>query len=146
MTRPRRPHGVIYGLLAGSLAINLIGFGYLGATGFKAEKTKPPRTVERTIDYVAARYPDPVGDAVRKRLEARRDALQNALAEMRDARRSARRAMSDEPLDKERVSAAFANSRDKAAKFQSVVHGAIVDALPDVTEPARASIDKNGAE
>lgn len=146
MTTTRRPHGLIYGLLAVSLAINLVGVGYFAATGFKETKSRPPKTVERTIDFVAARYPDAVGEAVRKRLEARRDLLQGALAEMKDARRAARKTMGEEPLDRNRVEAAFANSREKVAKFQSLIHGAIVEALPDLPEPARASIDKNESE
>ena len=139
----RRPHGLIYGLLGLSLAVNLVGAGYLGYVG---TRPKPPRTVENTINFVSERYPKAVGAEIRKKLEERRPELRRALDDMKDARRATRDAMGDTPLDKARVDAAFAEARAKAADFQKVIHGAIADAMPDLSDTERAKIDRNEAD
>jgi uncharacterized membrane protein len=137
----RRPRTLVYGLLAASLAINLIGAGYLGFVGFRPKP--PPRTAESTIDFVTRRFPGPVAEAVRAKLEERRDALRDALREMRAARRETRDAMSDAPFDAARAEAAFADARGKAADLQKVIHSAIIAALPGVPEAERAKIDRS---
>jgi uncharacterized membrane protein len=139
----RRPHGVVYGLLATSLAVNLVGTGYLG---YLELRPKPPRSVETTIDFVAHRYPSGVGTAVRARLKERRADLQRAFDEMKAARRATRDAMAAQPFDPARVEAAFAESRAKSADFQKVIHGAIIAALPNLAETDRAKIGKNAAD
>ncbi len=139
----RRPHGAIYGLLAASLALNLVGAGYLG---YVSLRPKPPRTVGSTIDFVSGRFPDAVGAAIREKLEARRPELSQALAEMKEARRATRDAMAAAPLDRARVEDAFALSRRKTEAFQKVVHGAIMDALPDVPPGDLAKIDRSDGE
>lgn len=143
----RRPHGVVYALLALSLAVNLIGAGYYLGSGFAERRdvrhSKPPRTIESTIDFVSSRYPKPVAAAVKAKLETRRDELKVALDEMRAARRETRQAMREEPLDKARVEAAFASARDKGDAFQRVVQRAVIDALPDVPQSERGAMDKD---
>lgn len=143
----RRPHGVIYALLAVSLAANLVGAGYFLGSGYNkkwgAARNKPPRTVESTIDFVSSRYPKSVGEAVRQKLEARRADIALALDEMKAARRETRKAIREEPLDKARIEAAFAASREKGGNFQRLIQGAIVEALPDVPESERGSIEKD---
>lgn len=139
----RRRSGFVYGLLAVSLAVNLVGAGYLGFVGLRP---KPPRTVESTIGFVSARYPAAVGAAVREKLEARRSTLERALGEMKAARRATREAMSAKPLDTAKVDAAFAEARAKTADFQKVVHDAIVEALPGVPEAELAKVDRSEAD
>ncbi|MFC7051570.1 periplasmic heavy metal sensor [Hansschlegelia quercus] len=136
----RRPRALVYGLLAASLAINLIGAGYFGFVGFRP---KPPRTAESTIDFVTRRFPAPVAEAVRAKLEERRDELREAMKEMRAARRETRDAMSDAPFDADRADKAFADARAKSSDFQKVIHSAIISALPGVPEADRAKIDRN---
>lgn len=136
----RRPHGLVYALLAVSLAVNLVGAGYLGYGSFRH---KPTRTVDSTIDFVASRYSKSIGVAVREKLEARRADLTVALDEMKAARRDTRRAIREQPLDKERVETAFATAREKSQSFQRLIQSAIVDALPDVPEKDRAAIEKD---
>lgn len=140
----RRPGVFILGLLALSLAVNLVAAGYLGFVGFRPKP--PPRTVENTIDFVSARYPDEVARAIRGKLLERRADLASALEEMKAARRATRSAMGDEPLDQAKVDAAFAAARDKAASFQKVIHGAIADALPQVAATDRAKIDRSESD
>ncbi|MFC3693023.1 periplasmic heavy metal sensor [Chenggangzhangella methanolivorans] len=143
----RRPHGLVYALLAVSLAVNLIGAGYFLGAGFadyrSARHGKPPRTVESTIDYVAGRYPAPVAAKVRAKLEAKRPELSTAFDEMRLARRETRKAIKQQPLDKARIEAAFAASRDKAVAFQQLIQSAIIEALPDLPESERNAIEKD---
>lgn len=139
----RRPHGFIYALLALSLAVNLIGAGYLG---YGSWRTKAPRSVDSTIDFIANRYPKGVGDKVRERLQAKRADIAQALDELKEARRATRRAMGEQPLERDRVEAAFAHSREKADAFSRLVHGAIVDALPELPEIERGGIDKNESD
>jgi uncharacterized membrane protein len=143
----RRPHGVVYALLALSLAVNLVGAGYLVGWGYSkkwgGERHRPPRTVESTINFVASRYPKSVGEAVRQKLEARREEIAVALDEMKAARRETRQAIREQPLDKNRIEAAFAASREKAANFQRLIQTAIVEALPDLPESERGTIDKD---
>lgn len=147
MTTARRPHGLIYALLALSLAVNLIGAGYYLGSGFaeyrNGRHAKSPRTVESTIEFVASRYPKAVAATVRQKLEAKRPEIKVALDEMRAARRETRRAIKQEPLDKDRIEAAFAASRDKVAAFQRLVQGAIIEALPDLPESERGAIEKD---
>jgi uncharacterized membrane protein len=143
----RRPHGVIYALLALSLSANLIGAGYFLGSGYNTKwggsRSKQPRTVESTIDFVSSRYPKSVGDAVRQKLETRRADIALALDEMRAARRETRAAVRQEPLDKARVEAAFSASREKSANFQRLIQTAIIEALPDVPESERGVIEKD---
>lgn len=134
----RRPHGFIYALLIASLAVNLIGAGYFG---YGSWRTREPRTVDRTIDYIANRYPKGVGDKVRERLLAKRTEVATALDELKKARRDARHAMREQPLNRDRVEAALALSREKSSALQSVIHGAIVDALPEAPETERGGIE-----
>lgn len=138
----RRPHGIVYGLLGVSLALNLVGAGYLGFAGWR----KPNRTVESTIDFVTARYPSSVRQAVRDTLEDRRADLRTALQELRDARRGARDALSAPDIDRAKVDAAFAQSREKAAAFQSVIHAAIAEAVAKLPAAERAKIDGGGGD
>lgn len=133
----RRPHGVVYGLLAASVAINLVGAGYLGYTGFRP---RPPKTVENTIDFVSGRYEGKAGEAIKDRLEAHRQELRSALDDMKDARRETRRTMRDTPFDKARVEAAFAAARDKGQAFQSVIHKSIVEGVSAVEQKDRDAI------
>lgn len=139
----RRPHGFIYALLAVSLAANLVGAGYYG---YGSWRTKEPRGVDRTIDYIANRYPKGVGDKVRERLQAKRGDISTALDELKEARRATRHAMREKPLNRERVEAAFTKSREKSAALQSVIHGAILDALPDAPETERGGIQGDEAD
>lgn len=142
----RRPHGVIYALLALSVAVNLIGAGYFGYQSFagaRGKGGKGPRTVENTIDFIANRYPKTVGDKVRQRLEQRQFELGKALDELKVARRATRRAMREDPVNKQHVEESFATLREKAGNFQKLIHGAIVDALPDLPEADREVIDKS---
>ena len=141
----RRPHGLVYGLLALSLAINLIAAGFVGYqqfSGTRGKGGKGPRNIETTIDFIASRYPKSVADKVRERLTQRQLEIGTALDEMRVARRATRRAMRLEPLNKPDVEAAFANLREKSAAFQKLVHAAIIDTLPDVPEADRDALDK----
>jgi uncharacterized membrane protein len=137
----RRPHGLIYGALAASLAVNLIGAGYVGYTAWRP---KPPRTVESTIAFVSGRYADPIGEAIRVRLEAERGALGTALKEMKQARRATRQAMAAEPFDRARLDALFEEARAKAAAFQRLLHGAIADATAEASPADRAKLDRSG--
>lgn len=142
----RRPHGLVYGLLAISWAINLIAAGFLGYQNFpgaRGKGGKGPRSIETTIDFIASRYPKTVGDKVRERLTQRQLELGTALDEMRVARRATRRAMRQEPLNKADVEAAFANLREKSGSFQKLVHAAIIDTLPDVPEADRDVLEKS---
>lgn len=140
----RRPHGIVYALLAGSLALNLVAAGYFGYGSWRS--TRGPRTIESTIDFIAKRYPKDVGDKVRDRLESKRIELGRALDEMKDARRATRRAMGEDPLDRARVEAAFANSRAKSEAFQKVIHAAILEALPELPKDKRGDIDPNESD
>ncbi|MET0313993.1 MAG: periplasmic heavy metal sensor [Hansschlegelia sp.] len=139
----RKRNGVLYGLLAASLAVNFAGAGYLGVAELRP---KPPRTVESTIGFVSGRYPAAMRDAVKAKLEARRSDLERALGEMKAARRATRDAMSATPLDTAKVGAAFAEARAKTDDFQKIVHGAIVEALPGVPEAELAKIDRGEAD
>jgi len=139
MARRRAPRA-LYVVLAVSLALNLAAAGFFGVTGFRFKP--PPRTVDTTIGFISSRYPDSVGAVIREKLEARRDELAQALQELKEARRATRDTMSQTPLDRARIDAAFANSRVKAADFQKVIHEAIADALPAVPEADRAKIDR----
>lgn len=147
MTRSRRPHGLVYALLAVSLAVNLIGAGYYLGSGFTerqgAKHARQPRTVESTIDFVSSRYPKPVAAAVKAKLEERREQVKVALDEMRAARRDTRKAIKEEPLDKARVEAAFGTAREKAEVFQRIVQQAVMDALPDLPPSERGQMDKD---
>ena len=136
----RRAPGALYAVLAVSIALNLAAAGYFGVTRFHSKS--PPRTVETTIGFISSRYPPSVGAVIREKLEARRDELAQALQEMKDARRATRDTMSQAPLDRAQVDAAFANARVKAANFQKVIHEAITEALPAVPEADRAKIDR----
>lgn len=137
----RRPHTIVFGVLAVSIALNLVAAGYIGFVGFRPKP--PPHTVETTIDFVTRRFPGPVAEAVRAKLEERRDELHRTLRAMKEARRATRDAMSDVPFDPERADAAFADARAKGADFQRVIHSAIVEALPGTPEAERAKIDRN---
>lgn len=143
----RRPHGFIYALLALSLAVNLIGAGYYLGAGFAdyrtAKRTKQPRTVESTIDFVSGRYPKTVAELVRAKLEAKRDQIKVAIDEMNSARRETRKAIREEPLDKDRIERAFATSREKLSNFQQLIQGAIIEALPDVPQAERGTLEKD---
>lgn len=141
----RRPHSLVYLLLALSVALNLVAVGYLGYiayAGYKVKGGKGPRNIENTIEFISNRYPKSVGDKIRTRLLDRKFELSQALDELKVARRASRRAMREDPVNKEHVEAAFAALRDKAENFQKLVHGAIVDALPDLPESDRDEIDK----
>lgn len=143
----RRPHGFVYALLALSLAVNLVGAGYYLGSGFadyrSGKRAKPPRTVESTINSVSGRYPKPVGDMVRAKLEANRDAIKVAIDELNAARREAKQAIRQEPLDKARIEKAFETSRETLSSLQRVVHGAIMEALPDVPHSERGALEKD---
>lgn len=142
----RRPHSLVYLLLALSVALNLVAVGYLGYiayAGYKVKGGKGPRNIENTIEFISNRYPKSVGDKIRTRLLDRKFELSQALDELKVARRASRRAMREDPVNKEHVEAAFAALRDKAENFQKLVHGAIVDALPDLPESDRDEIDKS---
>lgn len=148
MSAGRRPHGAVYALLAVSLAANLVGAGYVVGTGFADYRSggkhpRPPRTVESTIDFVSNRYPKPVAGAVKAKLEGRRDELKAAIDDMRASKREIRRTMTEEPLDRARVEAAFEVSRQKAEAFQRVVQRAVLDALPDVPQSQRGAMEKD---
>jgi uncharacterized membrane protein len=140
----RRSSRLVYGLLAASVALNLAGAGFFAATW--GRPGKPPRTVDNTIAFVSERYPDGVRQAIQARLEARRDELGRALDEMKSTRRASRDAMSAEPLDPARVAAALATARDKGEAFQSVIHAAILEALPAASAAGRAEIGKASAD
>lgn len=139
----RRPHGIVYALLAGSLALNLVAAGYFG---YGSWRSPGPRTIDGTIEFIAKRYPKDVGDKVRDRLESKRVELGRALDEMKDARRATRRAMGEDPLDRARVETAFANSREKSQAFQQVIHAAILEALPELPKDKRGDIDPNESD
>jgi uncharacterized membrane protein len=143
----RRPHGFVYALLAVSLAVNLIGAGYYLGSGFmdyrSAKRTKPPRTVETTIDAVSRRYPAPVNELIRAKLEAKRDEIKVAIDEMNAARRETRQAVRQDPLDRERLVRSFESSREKLSAFQRLIHGAIIEALPDVPQAERGALEKD---
>ncbi|GLK77551.1 hypothetical protein GCM10008171_28050 [Methylopila jiangsuensis] len=135
MARPRW----LYAALALSVTVNLVGAGFLMAH----DRPRPGRTVDGAIAFVAGRYPDAVGDAIRGRLEQRRAELGAALAEMQGARKASRAAMAADPVDPAVVAEAFRVARAKADAFQSVLHGAIADAMPDVPAEERAKVIKN---
>jgi uncharacterized membrane protein len=139
----RRPHGLVYGALAVSLAVNLIGAGYLG---YASWQPKPPRTVESTIGFVSGRYAGPIGESIRARLEAERAALGTALEEMKAARRATRQAMAAEPFDRARLDALFEEARAKAVTFQQLIHGAIADAAEEASPADRARLDRGGED
>ncbi|WP_020179089.1 periplasmic heavy metal sensor [Methylopila sp. M107] len=141
----RRPHGFIYALLALSLAVNMMAVGYLGYfayAGLKVKEPRGPRNIENTIEFVSKRYPKSVGDKVRAKLLDRKFELAQAHDELKVARRASRRAMREDPVNKEHVETAFAALREKTSNFQKLVHAAIVDALPELPEADRDEIDK----
>lgn len=133
----RRPHILIYGALALSLAVNLAGVGFLLASD---DRGKPRRTVDDTIEFVSKRYPAAVGDAVRAQLETRRAELGRTLGEMQAARRATREAIAADPPDPAKLEGAFETSREKSANFQKVIHGAIVQAVPALPLDERAKV------
>lgn len=135
----RRPGVLILGLLAVSLAVNLVGAGYLATVGFRP---RPQRTVDATIEVVSSHYPDPVSDVVRQKLADHRTELKDALDAMKSARRGAREAMSADPFDRARVDAASGQAREKAGAFWKVIHGAVADALQGAPAADRAKIDR----
>lgn len=146
MTTARRPHGLVYALLAVSLVVNMLGAGYLLGAGFAEYGGKPPRTqrsVESTIEFVVGRYPESVRPTIRGKLEARQAELKTALREMRVARAETRKAIRQEPLDKERIEKAFAESREKMAAFQTLIQSAVVEALPDLPQSERGKLEKD---
>lgn len=129
----------LYAALALSVTVNLVGAGFLMAH----DRPKPGRTVDGAIAFVAGRYPDAVGDAIRAKLEARRAELGAALADMQGARKASRAAMAADPVDPAVVAEAFRVARAKADAFQSVLHRAIADAMPAVPAEERAKVLKN---
>lgn len=142
MSTRSRSTRALWVALALSLAVNLGGAGFFLA----AESRDKKRTVEDTIAFVGQRYADPVGPAVRQRLEARKGDLARALAEMQSARRASRQAMAAEPLDRAAVDAAFEASRAKTAAFQQVIHGAIAEAVATLPADQRAVVVKSGGD
>lgn len=146
MTTTRRPHGLVYALLAVSLVANMVAAGYFLGAGFAEYSGKPPRTqrsVESTIEFVVGRYPESVRPTIRQKLEARRAEMKAALHEMRAARVETRKAIRQEPLDKGRIEKAFAASREKMTAFQSLIQGAIIEALPDLPQSERGKLEKD---
>lgn len=139
----RRPHALIYGALALSVALNLAGAGFLLASD---GERKDKRSVDDTIELIGGRYPDTVGDAVLARLQSRRDEVARALGDMRAARRDSRAAMAGEPFDKAAVDAAFAESRTKTSAFQKVVHDAIAEAVAPLPAAERAKAVRGGQD
>ncbi|MFD1333856.1 periplasmic heavy metal sensor [Methylopila musalis] len=133
----------LYAALAVSVTINLVGAGFLMG---HERPPKPGRTVDGAIAFVAGRYPEAVGAAIRDRLENRRTELGAALAEMQGARQASRAAMAAEPVNAADVAEAFRAARAKADAFQSVIHGAIAEAMPGVPAEERAKVLKSGRD
>lgn len=136
----RRSSIALLAVLGISLALNFFVFGFLAAGAWHHPHSRGDRIARYAAISGLGRAPGPLRDRVENALRKQRPELRQTLERVREARRDVRAAMRAEPLDRAKLNAAFAALRERVDGLQTVIYGAVGDAVATAPAAERAAI------
>jgi len=141
---PQTPRGAgrwVKIALAVSLSLNLLIIGLVGGAILgRAGSPEAPAIRSLGLGPFAFALPRESRDDIRQRMTTDLPELRRNRAEIGASLLSVRRALLQEPFDRDAVSAALGRSRDAAFTIQSQAHEALLLALEEMTPAERAEV------
>jgi uncharacterized membrane protein len=140
-------------LLLGSLALNLIFVGAVGAVALRYSSPVPLATVAR-IDHglvsrfnrIAAVLPAPDAQIMRAQLNSEAQKVASAQADLRLSQDDLRKSLRAEPFDADAMRAAMAENRTARENFDEVLHEMIAAAAAQMSIVGRTKLAEWPAE
>jgi len=127
----------LYAVLIASLALNLFLGGRFFAYRIMGPLHGPEAMLPHLIEDIGSELAQPDRDALQRAYQAHKADIKTRADDLRNARDHIREAMLSDPFDRDALSAAMADARDKDMALHKALEDMLFEAASEVSPEAR---------